>query len=302
MPNRKVGYIGLGNMGGGMAAHLLSSGYDVVVYDLRPEAVQVLVDKGATAAASPKEVAERCEIVISSLPTPRSVEDAATGSDGIVEGLSAGKIYIDMSTIDPDTTRRVGEAVKRTGASMLDVPVGMGPPQAAGGELTLMIGGDANDVEACKDVLDTLGNQQFYCGELGSGVTTKIVNNLVSCSVATLLGEAVAMGVAAGLDAETLRDVMNNTAADTLHGRSSLKSKTFARNFEPGFKLALSHKDLGLAAQLAANLGASNMIGSAAYQVQTLAMGKGLGNEDQTATVKIAEETLGVEVRGRDAD
>lgn len=139
MPNRKIGYIGLGNMGGGMAAHLLSSGYDVVVYDLRPEAVQAQVDRGAS-------------------------------------------------------------------------------------------------------------------------------------------------------------------AADTLHGRSSLKTKTFARNFDPGFKLALSHKDLGLAAQLAASLGASNMIGSAAYQVQTLAMGKGLGNEDQTATVKIAEETLGVEVRGRDAD
>ncbi len=298
MSDRRIGYIGLGNMGGGMASHLVSSGYDVVVYDLRADAVQALVDKGASAAASPKEVAEQCEIIISSLPTPRSVEDAATGENGIVEGLSAGKIYIDMSTIDPDTTRRVGDAVRRTGASMLDVPVGMGPAQAASGELTLMIGGDANHVEACKDVLDTLGSQQFYCGGPGTGVTTKIVNNLVSCTVSTLLGEAVAMGVAAGLDAEILRDVMNNTAAGTLHGRTSLKAKTFARNFEPGFKLALSHKDLGLAAQLAASLGASNMVGSAAYQVQTLAMGKGLGNEDQTATVKVAEETLGIEVRG----
>lgn len=300
MAERKIGYIGLGNMGGGMAAHLVASGYDVVVYDLRAEAALALADKGASVAGSPREVAEQCEIIISSLPTPRSVEDAVMGENGIAAGIGAGKIYIDMSTIDPDTTRKAGDAVRAAGGSMLDVPVGMGPAQAASGQLTLMIGGDANDVEACKDVLDTLGSQQFYCGGPGTGVTTKIVNNLVSCSVATLLGEAVAMGIAAGLDAETLRDVMNNTAASTLHGQTALKAKVFARNFEPGFKLALSHKDLGLAAQLAASLGASNMIGSAAYQVQTLAMGKGLGDEDQHAAIKVAEETLGVEVRGAD--
>ena len=298
MTERKIGYVGLGNMGGGMASHLVASGYDVTVYDLRVEAVQALVDKGATAAASPREVAELCEVVISSLPTPQSVENAVTGENGIAEGLNAGKVYIDMSTIDPDTTRRVGEAVRETGAEMLDVPVGMGPAQAATGQLTLMIGGDASVVEDCKDVLDTLGGEQFYCGDLGTGVTTKIVNNLVSCTVATLLGEAVTLGVAAGLDPERLQEVMDNTAASTLHGRTGLKAKVFERNFEPGFKLALSHKDLGLAAQLAASMGAANMVGSAAYQAQTLAMGKGLGNEDQYAAIKVAEETAGVEVKG----
>lgn len=298
MADRKIGYIGLGNMGGGMASHLLASGYDVTVYDIRAEAVQALVDKGATAASSPREVAEQCDVIVSSLPTPQIVESMATGEDGLVHGLSAGKVYIDMSSIDPDTTRRVGAAVQAKGADMLDVPVGMGPQQAATGALTLMIGGSASVVEDCKDVLDTLGDQQFYCGELGLGVTTKIVNNLVSCSVATLLGEAVTMGVAAGLNPERLREVMNNTAASTLHGRTGLKAKVFERNFEPGFKLALSHKDLGLAAQLAASLGAANMVGSAAYQVQTLAMGKGLGNEDQHAAIKVAEETAGVEVKG----
>ena len=300
MADRKIGYIGLGNMGGGMAAHLVASGYDVTVYDIRAEAVQALTDKGATAASSPREVAEQCDVIVSSLPTPQIVESMATGEDGLVHGLSAGKVYIDMSSIDPDTTRRVGAAVRAAGADMLDVPVGMGPQQAASGTLTLMIGGSASVVEDCKDVLDTLGDQQFYCGELGAGVTTKIVNNLVSCSVATLLGEAVTMGVAAGLNPDRLQEVMDNTAASTLHGRIGLKGKVFERNFEPGFKLALSHKDLGLAAQLAASLGASNMVGSAAYQVQTLAMGKGLGNEDQYAAIKIAEETAGVEVKGNE--
>ncbi|CAI8027945.1 Probable 3-hydroxyisobutyrate dehydrogenase, mitochondrial [Geodia barretti] len=225
MSDRKIGYIGLGNMGGGMASHLVASGYDVTVFDLRAEAVQALEDKGATAASSPKDVAEKCDVIISSLPTPQSVENAATGENGLVHGLSAGKVYIDMSTIDPDTTRRVGAAVRATGAEMLDVPVGMGPAHAARGQLTLMIGGNASVVEDCKDVLDTLGGEQFYCGELGSGATTKIVNNLVSCSVATLLGEAVTLGVAAGLDPERLRNVMNNTAASTLHGRNWTEGK-----------------------------------------------------------------------------
>lgn len=156
MDERKIGYIGLGNMGGGMAAHLVASGYDVVVYDLRAEAAQVLVDKGATAAGSPREVATRCEIIISSLPTPRSMEDAVMGENGIAAGIGASKIYIDMSAIDPDTTRKVGDAARVAGGSI---------------------------------------------------------------------------------------------------------AKVFARNFEPGFKLALSHKDLGLAAQLAASPGSSNMIG-----------------------------------------
>ena len=285
-----------------MAGNLVKRGYPLTVYDIRPEAIQALEGLGAEGAGSPREVAERSDIVISSLPTPRSVEEAALGSAGIVEGLGEGKVYIDMSTIDPDTTRKVGRAVAAKGAKMLDVPVGKGPPAAAEGDLTLMVGGDPDAVESVGDVLDALGSQRFYCGGSGMGVTTKLVNNLVSCSIATLLGEAFTLGVAAGLDADVLRDVMMHTAADTAHARNSLKTRVFARNFEPNFKLMLSHKDLGLAAQLAASLGAPNMMGSTAYQIQTLAMGKDLGHEDQTATVKVAEEAAGVVVKGSDVD
>ena len=221
MVKRKLGYVGLGMMGGGMASHLVASGYDVAVHDLRDEAVQVLQEKGATGVNTPRAVAEQSEVVISSLPTPQIVEQVALGSDGIVSGLSAGQVYIDMSSIDPDTTRRVGRAIAEKGGHMLDVPVGKGPADAARGGLTLMIGGDADVVASVQDVLDTLGDEQFYCGELGMGVTTKLVNNLVSCSIATLLGEAFAMGAAAGLDVDVLWDVMSNTAANSSHLQGS---------------------------------------------------------------------------------
>ncbi|MCY3872392.1 MAG: NAD(P)-dependent oxidoreductase [Gemmatimonadetes bacterium] len=293
---RKLGYVGLGMMGGGMASHLVASGYDVAVHDLRDEAVQVLQEKGATGVNTPRAVAEQSEVVISSLPTPQAVEQVALGPDGIVSGLSEGQVYIDMSSIDPDTTRRVGRVIAEKGGYMLDVPVGKGPADAARGGLTLMIGGDADVVASVQDVLDTLGDEQFYCGELGMGVTTKLVNNLVSCSVATLLGEAFAMGAAAGLDVGVLWNVMSNTAANSSHLQGSFKRRALVRNFEPYFKLRLSHKDLGLAAQMAASLGATNLMGAAAYQIQTIAMGMGLGDEDQTASIKVAEKTAGTEV------
>ena len=239
MVKRKLGYVGLGMMGGGMASHLVASGYDVAVHDLRDEAVQVLQEKGATGVNTPRAVAEQSEVVISSLPTPQAVEQVALGPDGIVSGLSAGQVYIDMSSIDPDTTRKVGRAIAEKGGYMLDVPVGKGPADAARGGLTLMIGGDADVVASVQDVLDTLGDEQFYCGELGMGVTTKLVNNLVSCSIATLLGEAFAMGAAAGLDVGVLWNVMSNTAANSSHLQGSFKHRALARNFEPYFKLQI---------------------------------------------------------------
>lgn len=300
MEKRNLGYIGLGQMGGGMAAHLVTSGFSVIVHDLRDEAVQTLQEKGAMGVNTPRAVAEQSDIIISSLPTPKAVEEAALGENGIVSGLSEGKVYIDMSTIDPDTTRKVGQAVAEKGAHMLDVPVGKGPAFAAKGELTLMVGGDPDVVALVQDVLDTLGDEQFYCGTLGMGVATKLANNLVSCSIATLLGEAFAMGAAAGLDVDVLRNVMVNTAANASHLSGSFRHRAMARNFDPSFKLRLSHKDLGLAAQMAASLGATNLMGAAAYQIQTLAMGMGLGDEDQTATIKVAEKTVGVEVKSKE--
>jgi 3-hydroxyisobutyrate dehydrogenase-like beta-hydroxyacid dehydrogenase len=299
---RSIGYIGLGMMGGGMASHLATSGYPVTVYDPRDEAIEAVLEFGAERGASPSDVAARSEIVVTSLPNPAIVEAVALGENGIIHGAKAGTVYIDMSSIEPNTTRRVGEALAARGIDMLDVPVGKGPPAAAKGDLTLMVGGDPAVMERAADVLDTLGSKRFYCGPLGAGVTTKLVNNLVSTAICALTGEAMAIGAVAGLDPEVLIAVMSNTAADSAHLRNAITKRVVTGAFSPPtFKLSLAHKDLGLATALAASLGVPSLMGAAAYQLHALAMGAGLADEDQSATIKVLEACTGVPARARGA-
>jgi len=294
---RSLGYVGLGMMGGGMATHLVKQGWRVTVYDLNEAAVEAVMEFGAERGASPKDVAARSDIVISSLANPAIVEAVALGEDGIIHGARSGTVYIDMSSIEPTTTRRIGAALAAKGVDMLDVPVGKGPPAAAKGDLTLMVGGDPAVVERVADILDTLGSKRFYCGPLGMGVTTKLVNNLVSTTISALVCEAMAIGAKAGLDPGTMYDVMSNTAADSAHLRNGIVNHVLAGAFAPTFKLSLARKDLVLAAGLAAELGVPSMIGAASLNLYTLAMGAGFGDEDQSATVKVLEAVTGVPVR-----
>ena len=293
MRKRAIGYIGLGQMGGAMAGHLIESGYPVTVYDIDTQAVQSFADKGATAATSAKEVAEQSEIIITCLPNPAIVEATALGDNGILQGLAPGKIYVDMSTIEPETTRRVGTAIEKKGAHMLDVPVGLTPDHASRGELVLMIGGNKGIVREVQDVLDTLGTTHHYCGNLGSGITTKLINNLIAISMNALLAEAFTLAVKGGLDPEHMRQVILTTAAKSAAAEGALL-QVFERNFDPTFKLSLAHKDVDLAGQMANSLGVPNLVGAAVHQLQKLAMGKGLGDETPSAVIKVIEETAGV--------
>ena len=298
---RRIGYVGLGMMGGGMATHLVKSGYPVTVFDLSDEAVERVMEFGAERADSPMAVAEASDVVITSLANPAIVEAVALGEDGIIQGARPGTVYIDMSSIEPNTTRRIGAALAAKGVDMLDVPVGKGPPAAAKGDLTLMVAGDPAVVERVADVLDTLGSKRFYCGPLGMGVTTKLVNNLVSTTISALVCEAMAIGAKAGLDPKVMYDVMSNTAADSAHLRNGIVNHVLAGAFDPTFKLSLARKDLVLAAALAAELGVPSLIGGASLQLYTLAMGAGFGDEDQSATVKVLEASTGVPVRATKA-
>ena len=294
---RSIGYIGLGMMGGGMASHLARAGYPITVFDLNDAAVEAVMEFGAERGASPADVAARSEVVVSSLPNPAIVEVVALGESGIIQGAKPGTVYIDMSSIEPNTTRRIGAALKARGIDMLDVPVGKGPPAAAKGDLTLMVGGDPAVVERVSDVLDTLGSKRFYCGPLGAGVTTKLVNNLVSTAICALTGEGMAIGAAAGLDPEVLIAVMANTAANSNHLGNAITHRVLTGDFSPNFKLSLAHKDLALATAFAGSLGVPSLMGAAAYQLHALAMGAGLGDEDQSATIKVLEACTGTPAR-----
>ncbi len=292
-----IGFIGLGNMGSGMATSLMRGGHDVVVYDLRSQFIESKVKEGAKPASSCADLAARCRVVMSSLPDPAAVEAATLGEAGTIEQVKPGDVYIDLSTIDPGTSLKVHAALAAKGVRMLDCPVGKGPAQAAAGDLALMVGGDADLLEEMRPVLSTVGSDIFHCGPAGAGAATKCINNLVSCSLLALNSEAVVLGAKAGVDIQTLCEVMASTAADSRHLRTTIMPRTLEGVFEPRFKLALAHKDLGLACKMALDLKVPTPLGSAARVVHDMAMGLGLGEEDQGSCIKPIEKAAGIEAR-----
>ncbi|MEO1019818.1 MAG: NAD(P)-dependent oxidoreductase, partial [Pseudomonadota bacterium] len=189
MTEGPIGFIGLGNMGSGMVKSLIRGGHQVVAYDLRSQYVDSMAREGATPAISCRDVAERCRIVMSSLPDPRAVEAAVLGEAGTLEAVQRGDVYVDLSTIDPGTSLKAHAALAEKGARMLDCPVGKGPAQAAAGDLALMVGGDADLLEEMRPILQCVGSEIFHCGPAGTGAATKLINNLVSCSVLALTSE-----------------------------------------------------------------------------------------------------------------
>lgn len=298
MTARQLGFVGLGHMGGGMVKSLRRAGFPVVVYDLRTQMIQAAVaNDGATAGTSPKDVAARSEVVLTSLPDPAAVEAAALGDDGIIAGIKPGQVYIDLSTIDPGTSKRVGAALAEKGARMLDVPVGKGPPAAASGDLTLMVGGDAAVIEEARDVLAALGSSIHHCGPLGSGAAAKLVNNLVSCSMVALNAEALVLAAKAGVDLDVMVAIMSSTAAANWHLENNLGPRALAGDFAPMFKLALAHKDVGLALKMGLDLGVPLALGQASHVVHTTGMGMGFAEEDQRACLKVVEQGAGAKAR-----
>lgn len=297
MERPRVGFIGLGTMGEPMARNVLRGGFPLTVYDRRSEPVQRLVQVGASAGASPQDVAERSDIVITMLPDSPDVEAVVLGPEGVLAGLRPGAVYIDMSTIDPRVTRRLAEQVQSRGAEMLDAPVGRGSAEAAAGRLLIMVGGDPAVVERCRPVLLTMGDTIYYCGPLGSGITVKVVNNLLSASILVATAEAVVLGVRAGVAVETLLKVLSGTAAANWHLANTFRRKVFAGDFQPGFKIDLAYKDLGLALGLAGDLRVPTPVGALCRELYNLARAQDKGALDWGAYIQLLEELTGVRAR-----
>ena len=292
-----VGFIGLGTMGAPMAQNLLKGGHRLIVSDTQPAAVARLVALGATTAASPKELAASSEVVITMLPDAPDVERVALGPDGVVAGLRAGAVYIDMSTIDPTTTRSVGAAVAAKGAAMIDSPVGKTADAAVAGTLTLMVGGDASVVARCRPVLDCMGTDFFHCGGLGAGQTMKLVNNLLATAVSEASIEALVAGTKSGLALDTMMSVLRTTMAWNNALAIALPKRPLAGDFSPGFMMKLAHKDCRLALRMVEDLGITAPVGRAAFASVDDAMRHGLQDNDVGALLKLREEAAGVEVR-----
>lgn len=293
---KRVGFVGLGVMGRPMALNLLKAGHQLTVFDIETRAVEALVRAGARAGRTAREAAQDQEVVVSMLPASRHVEAAYLGPDGVVAGLAPNTVVIDMSTIDPGTSRRVAGEVSRKGAQMLDAPVSGSSTGAAEGTLTIMVGGDAEVLRSQRDVLLAMGHNVIHCGASGIGAAVKLCNNLVAGASMVAVAEAFALGQRLGADPRILFDVMSKSSANcwALQTRPPVAglvpSAPSSQDFAPGFMVDLMHKDLGLVLAAASELRLPLAVAAAAQQLYALASQGGHGRSDFSAVFKVMEK------------
>jgi 3-hydroxyisobutyrate dehydrogenase-like beta-hydroxyacid dehydrogenase len=292
-----VGFIGLGTMGGPMARNVLKGGHELVVLDINQAAVVKLTGEGAKAAASPREVAEACDVIITMLPDAPDVERAVLGPDGILAGLRPGSVYIDMSTIDPATTQRIGRMVAEKGAGMIDSPVGKTAEHAVAGTLTLMIGGDESLIERVRPILGLMGSDLIRCGDLGAGQAMKLINNLLASILLEASVEALVSGVKVGLTLDTMISVLKTTMAWNNQLAIAMHNRALKGDFEPGFMVKLAHKDCRLAMSMNEGLGLKAPVGAATLAALQEALDEGLGTNDVGSLLRLREKAAGVTVR-----
>ncbi len=296
MTAARIGFIGLGAMGGAMAGHLVKNGHAVTGYDVNPARAEAAARAGVTRAASPAEAAQGADVVMSSLPTPAAVRTAYLGPDGVLTRVGAGVVLVDLSTIDPDTWKDVARAAEARGLACLDAPVSGGPVEAGSGKLVFIVGGEERVLERCRPIFATLGTEIHHAGPLGSAQVVKIVNNVMSMGNVAVAAEAMVLGVKAGMDPQRLFDILSTSGGRSHHFLKRFPN-VLAGDFEPRFSIALSRKDLGLATRLAESLGVPMLTLSIVRQVYEAAAAAGLDGRDMAAVTALFERWAGVEVR-----
>ena len=294
----KVGFIGVGNMGGPMCRNIIkNTNHQVTVFDLNPDALAACTALGAAAGASVADVAANCEVVITSLPLPRVVEDVALGAGGISENAKPGTVYIDLSTNAPATARRLAEGMRAKGIQMLEAPVSGGTVRATDGTIVIMVGGDAAVFEAQLPLLKSFSGEVIHLGEIGMGSTAKLINNMLAFCNAAAAAEALMIGKRSGIDLHRLDQVIRNASGFST-GYANMATKALAGNFQPTFALDLAHKDLRLALELADELGVPGMIAPQVMNLMRMARGMGMGGADSASVIRVYEAALNTEVRG----
>jgi len=298
MVKLRIGFLGMGTMGGPMARRLVQNGFSVTGYDVSTARREAAAQGCVTIAKSPAVVAETADVVMSSLPNPAAIRAAYLDADGAVPALRAGTILVDMSTIDPNTWREVSDAARARGAESLGAPVSGGPVEAGSGRLVFLVGGEAAVIDRCRPVLETLGSEIHHLGPLGAGHVVKLVNNVMSMCNVAVAAEAMVLGVRAGMDPQRLFDVLSTSGGRSHHFLKRFPN-VLAGDFTPHFSIALSRKDLSLALQMAESLGVPMLATAAVRQIYEAAAAQGLDTADMAGVTKLYEQWAGVEVRGK---
>ena len=288
-----VGFIGLGIMGRPMARNLLKAGYPLLVHSRSQGPVQALVGAGAKAANSPKDVASQVEVLITMLPNSPDVEMVALGQSGIIEGARPGLLLLDMSTISPLVSQKVGKALQSKGVRMLDAPVSGGEKGAIEGALSIMVGGEKSDFDAALPVFQALGKTITHLGPLGAGGFTKLANQIIVAVNLTALGEALTLARKEGLDQSLTLKALGGGLA----GSKCLEQKTpnyLSGTYNPGFKIDLHFKDLGLIMESSRALGVPLPCTAVVQELFNALRVKGRGGLDHSGVITLLEELAGV--------
>jgi 2-hydroxy-3-oxopropionate reductase len=287
-------------MGGPMAENLVKAGFEVVGYNRSPDKVAALVDAGGRGADSVAEAVRAADVIITMVPDSPDVEEVTTGEDGIFTSARPGALYIDMSTIRPDVAVRVAEAGRKAGLRVLDAPVSGGEAGAKEASLSIMVGGEPDDFAAGRPVLDAVGRTIVHVGPAGSGQTVKAANQLIVAGNIELLAEAVVFLEAYGVDTGAALEVLGGgLAGSTVLDRKG--AGMLAREFAPGFRLALHHKDLGIVTSAAREAGVVIPLGAVVAQLVAAMVARGDGGLDHSGLLKLVSELSGRELSGRPA-
>src|SRR5437764_12978192 len=296
--NVVVGFVGLGTMGGRMAANVQRAGFKLVVHDLHRQAASHHLAAGAIWADSPRALAREADVIFSSLPEPSDVEAVALAGDGLIAGIKPGAAYFDLSTNSLSVVKKLNAAFALKGAHMLDAPVSGGPAGAASRKLAIWVGGDGNVFDAHKAVLDAIGDQARHIGPIGAATVAKLVHNMSGYAIVCALAETFAMGVKAGVEPLALWEAVRQGAAGRRYTFDALINQWLPGKYDPpDFALKLAHKDVGLATALGRELGLPMRICELPYAELPEAMNRGWAGRDSRVVMMLEQERAGIEVK-----
>ena len=297
--NDKIGFIGMGMMGGGMAANLLKADFEMVAYDIDPAKNERFAGLGATIGNGPAGVAQAASTVICIVETSAQVRDVVLGDGGILDGAQEGDTFICSATVDPIMVKELHNLLAEKGVKMLDAPVSGGVPRAESGDLSIICGGDADVVEACRPYFDAMSAKVFHMGGIGQGLAMKLCNNMITQVTRVVIAEAMALGAKAGLNPQEMFDVISVSTGNSATFQAAAP-RMLSGDFSPGGTVDISYKDQELETGFAKALGVPMFMAAASQQVYQMGRAAGLNKYDGSSLVTLYEEMTGVKVGSRD--
>ena len=290
----QVGFIGLGTMGGPMAANLVKGGHAVKGFDINPSSIKTFVTNGGLAANSSADAAKNTEFVFTMLPNSGHVKTALFDENGALSSMNENTIYIDMSTIHPFETDAIREKLDDRGIKMIDAPIGRTSAEAAKGKSLLMVGGNKAEIQMVRPLFECMGDTIIDCGGPGTGARMKIVNNYMTTVLNVLTAEGLTLARSVGLDQNICIDVFSGTPAGRGHLSTTYPARVLQNNLTPAFMIDLADKDLGIALELADKVNAPSELGVAAKSTYRTAKAEGRGKQDWTAIFSSLQNRAGL--------